>query len=1071
MTNRLVRRLFLLFSAAALSASLDGCSTSDDNSTGTGDGNSVFMNAVPPGANGNSAGGKGLPIPGIPVKQYPPNFVDQLKLYGDLSYAQQNLQTGPCRPPADLSGHVAASNLACNYFKHEGLTPDEVVSTETLKAPSGGTVTIRRDGWGVPFINAANRADAMYGFGWASGEDRLWLYDVVRHLGRGRLSEYLGPAAAFYSYDSSLAVEAGYSEDELTEMVNTTAAKYGTLGAQVVADLDNDVAGINGYLATLQDGGINQDKRPPEYATLKRGGFPTEPFTRNDIVASAILIQSIFATGGGAEQINELLLQELDPGFGAGSAAIPSAACKLWRDLRQADDPDAHRTIDASFHQSPATLDESCPHLLASGAAIWDVGSFENFTAFTANNAAVVPAARQPAPKLLEHLLPDSLQSVIAANVATADVSVPLRHHLTGLVARSSFDPLRALRNSLRATGFGLPDTMSNFIGVTADQTADGHPIAVMGPQTSYFVPQMLWEVAIHSDGGTPLDFNGRGIVFANLPYINIGRGTNYAWSATSGESDLTDVRVSKMCNMNDTPASRDDNNGDGFPDADGYLFDLGDGNGPQCRRFYERTDTWLAQPTLASIGSGGPAQAQQVTRYILRTHYGPVFATATVNGEPVAISIQRSTFLAELDTAAPFALASTHVVKGAESFQQLFNGVTGSFNWLYVDAKDIGYLHSGLYPVRDANQDADLPVWGDGHFDWASTQNLPTDFFTSYGGSTPFPGLVTAAIQGDPLQGHVEWPNFLQLAQHPQTINPSRGYITSWNNNPATGWWAADNNGSFGPTHRVDMLAKRLAAFQDSGRKFDFGNMVEIMADAGYTDLRGQEVLPLLLQIMNGGSLDATQQQVVTLMQSWMDNGSSQWISGQNGLGSWRRDRDGDGVYDERQAVLLMDAWYPHLITALLPQVTAIDHGDGVSPGLGQCSGYALQCPYDAPRAQGSAYQAGYFQFMKRVLQMTLNTPGHTDYRALKCAGTGVLADCRSAVLSSLDQALSDLGGFANRTKWDGKTLVSQQYAKTGKTVETYDAIQHQAFSMLPVPAMPWVNRPTFQQVVEVRN
>jgi hypothetical protein len=100
----------------------------------------------------------------------------------------------------------------------------------------------------------------------------------------------------------------------------------------------------------------------------------------------------------------------------------------------------------------------------------------------------------------------------------------------------------------------------------------------------------------------------------------------------------------------------------------------------------------------------------------------------------------------------------------------------------------------------------------------------------------------------------------------------------------------------------------------------------------------------------------------------------------------------------------------------------------------------------------------------------MALGTPGHTDYRALKCAGTGVADDCRSAALAALAMALSDLGGWAARASWDGTTLVNAQTSMAGETVETYDAILHQGFSLLPVPSIPWVNRPTFQQVVEIQ-
>src|SRR5207247_943008 len=112
------------------------------------------------------------------------------------------------------------------------------------------------------------------------------------------------------------------------------------------------------------------------------------------------------------------------------------------------------------------------------------------------------------------------------------------------------------------------------WMAVNADQTVDGHPIGIMGPQMGYFDPNLPWEFAVRSTGGTPLDFAGRGIGFGTLPYVLIGRGTDFAWSATSGDSDVIDTRVSRMCNTDGSPASRDDADGDGFPDADGYLYD-----------------------------------------------------------------------------------------------------------------------------------------------------------------------------------------------------------------------------------------------------------------------------------------------------------------------------------------------------------------------------------------------------------------------------------------------------------------------------------------------------------------
>ncbi|MGH8505078.1 MAG: penicillin acylase family protein, partial [Stenotrophobium sp.] len=646
--------------------------------------------------------------------------------------------------------------------------------------------------------------------------------------------------------------------------------------------------------------------------------------------------------------------------------------------------------------------------------------------------------------------------------------SLPLVKAAEPRFIKASFTPIKAAKAALRRAGINVNATMSNWIAVNADQTTDGHPIAVMGPQTSYYEPQLLSEMSVVSNGGTPLDFATRGIMTLNLPYVVIGRGSHYAWSATSGESDLIDTRVSYMCNMDGSAPSRDIGS-DGYPKADGYMFDLHDGKGPLCRKFYKRTDTWTATPTPASIALGGAVSPDTVNRYILRTHYGLVFATATVNGAPVAISQQRSTFYGELDTVPPFTLVGTHIPMSHTRFKQLFNSMTSTFNWLYVDQNDLGYFHSGLYPKRAANVSAELPAWGDGNYEWVSDADYfrqHPDFFTSYGGSVPFPSRSVPVAQGDPMNGYFEWPDFMSLADHPQETNPPKGYFSSWNNRPARDWWAADGNGSYGPIHRVDMLRKRVIAFQQSGKKFDVGNMVEIMSDAAFTDLRGMEVLPYLLQLMQTGALTADQQAVVTLMQQWLDQTSSEsWIGPTaHNLGATRRDRsntrdsNGNEIYDNRAQVVLMDAWYPHLINTMLPQMTA-----AIAKGAPM-----LQSAYDAPRAQGSAFQDGYFEMMYRLLRTALNVPGRTDYRYLKCAD-GTEEGCRQAVLTALGQALTDLGGLSNKPSWDGKALTSAQYGTTGHTVEDYDSIRANDFSLLPIPPINWENRPTFQQAVQV--
>ena len=40
-----------------------------------------------------------------------------------------------------------------------------------------------------------------------------------------------------------------------------------------------------------------------------------------------------------------------------------------------------------------------------------------------------------------------------------------------------------------------MPKHMSNALVVNANHSADGHPVAVFGPQVSYYAPQILSEL------------------------------------------------------------------------------------------------------------------------------------------------------------------------------------------------------------------------------------------------------------------------------------------------------------------------------------------------------------------------------------------------------------------------------------------------------------------------------------------------------------------------------------------------------------------------------------------------
>jgi acyl-homoserine lactone acylase PvdQ len=835
-----------------------------------------FLNIVPPGQNGlaNSADAARFESTG----QRPAHFDDQLAMYGDLVYAAPGLTD------AQL----------LTYFKDAGfrVAAADIERTETPRAG----VTIERDRFGVPHVMGETRSDVMFGAGYVTAEDRLFLTDVLRHVGRGRMSEFLGPSPANIAMDQSIYRVAGYTEAELQAQIDALPHKYGALGRQVVNDFTDFAAGMNQYInEALSD----PNKMPSEYPALQ---LTPQPWVGTDTVAVATLIQATFAAGGGREQDSAILLKALQQRFG------DAAGQGLWSDLRHEEDPEAPTTIDKPF------------------------------------------VAARPRP------------------VNPAAVAMPDLGSLRGR------DPLSTMQQAMAAAGLGLPRAMSNFLAITGDHAAGGHPIAVMGPQTGYFAPQLLIELDLHGGG-----VDARGVAFCGISaYVLLGHTATFAWSATSGESDLVDVRAEKLCNSQGGPID---------PDGMEYVYK------GQCIPMYERTDQWVAKPS-----AGGEGAPTTVTAHVERSVHGPVFARATVNGAPVALSLQRSTFMAEPDSAIAFLLLNTTgKVRSAGGFQHAVGRVAGSFNWLYVSADHLSYYHSGLYPRRAPGVDTNFPSWGTGEWEW---RRRPVSF-----------------------------------GKHPRAVDPAKGWLTSWNNKPAPGWHAADSNFSYGPVYRSLSLDERVGPAVAAGVPITRAQMVEMMEDAGTVDLRGSQVLPYALQLI-GSEPGLTA--VLDKLHTWVVNGAH------------RRDRNHDGVYDETSAVAIMDEWYLRMIHAAFdPQLGGIYNlvpmtfDDSPSDCDPQCG-------------VGSSYQDGYYGYLQRVFKMALGISA-APYSQLHCAD-GTAAGCRAALVQSLNdavQALTTKFGSSNPDTWSADP--------------SQDAVIQRAVGVVTVPAIHWINRPTFQQVVQI--
>ncbi len=171
-----------------------------------------------------------------------------------------------------------------DYFKDAsfGVEDDKIVSEYS---PAGG-VTVKRDTFNVPHVYGETRSDVIFGAGYVSAEDRLFMMDTLRHLGRGRLSSFLGASEANLAQDRAAYANAGYEEGELDAMFRRLGEIYPVMGAQVMQDVLDYSAGVNAFIDV---GMLDRTKLPGEYPALQLLPARWKP---TDRVAIASLIVS-----------------------------------------------------------------------------------------------------------------------------------------------------------------------------------------------------------------------------------------------------------------------------------------------------------------------------------------------------------------------------------------------------------------------------------------------------------------------------------------------------------------------------------------------------------------------------------------------------------------------------------------------------------------------------------------------------------------------------------------------------------------------------------------------------------
>jgi acyl-homoserine lactone acylase PvdQ len=382
--------------------------------------------------------------------------------------------------------------------------------------------------------------------------------------------------------------------------------------------------------------------------------------------------------------------------------------------------------------------------------------------------------------------------------------------------------------------------------------------------------------------------------------------------------------------------------------------------------------------------GAAG-APDEQVT--FRETLHGPVSGTVTVGGRPYAVTTMRSSRGREITGA--YIGEGLARLRSASDLPRVASRFAFTFNLFYIDHKDIGFFSSGRLPIRAPGTDPSLPTLGTGQY---------------------------------------EWRGFLKTSEHPQDINPENGLLLNWNNKPAAGFGAADNNWTYQSVHRNDL-------FTGFKRRNQLHDVLSVVNRAATQDLRAVHVWPVIREVLGNGTAQNTRsQQAVVLVDAWVRRGAS------------RLDRDLDGRIDDPGAAVLDQTWDALSEAVLRPVLGDLAASGGL---LGQLIGRD-----DSPRtSNGSSYGGGWYGYVDKDLRSLLGKRVRGPYSRPYCGG-GDLAACRASLWAVIQQGTDALAGTqgADPAAWRSDATEERIAFVPGLLGQT----------------MRWTNRPTLHQLME---
>jgi acyl-homoserine lactone acylase PvdQ len=320
------------------------------------------------------------------------------------------------------------------------------------------------------------------------------------------------------------------------------------------------------------------------------------------------------------------------------------------------------------------------------------------------------------------------------------------------------------------------------------------------------------------------------------------------------------------------------------------------------------------------------------------RTVHGPVIGYATVD----AVSRKRSSYLLDGVDLLLFQRLTRGRIPNAQTFIRKAVVTPQTFNTFYADDKHVAEVMTGRLPKRAPGVDEGLPTDGQGKFEWRGFE----------------PG-----------------------SRNPHAIL-TKGVLNNWNNKPARGFPAADDNWGYGSLNRVDLLNDNTARV----KRHTLATLTGAMNAAATQDVRVMKFVPVLARLLKGGTPpSARASQMLALLEAWRAKGGS------------RLDRDLDGKIDDPGAAILDTAWNRLADAAMTPVLT--------KPLADQLA-TTMFSRFDKPP---SGQFDGWYQYMNKDLRTLMGEKVKGPFANRYC-GAGDISVCRAALWAALEAAGVDL-------------------------------------------------------------